>query len=107
MAVKPPPDWGERNNRIRSEALTELFEIGPEELPLKTNTPPRLVTVFAIQETVEAAMSENRTEPLSKIYRNAHARWRIGMSGRGREELVRVTKGPMGENGQDDLDMLS
>ena len=66
----------------KSEGLRELFDIPSSELPLKTNTPPKLIEPFTMIETVEKAFILTRKRRISSIYREVHDRRMIGKSGR-------------------------
>lgn len=94
--VKPADMEG--SQYVRSEALRELFDIGDGELPLKTNTPPRMVPTFTLMETSELALDLTRTDPLTKCYRDVHDVRMIGKGGHGRLEIVTVTQGTMKED---------
>jgi len=100
------PQSGEPES-YRSEAIRELIEIKDGELPLKTETPPRLVVPFTLLETVEKGMVlRKKGEPvrrLSEIYREAFDRRMISKSRQGRKELIAALTAEKGKDGEEEL----
>ena len=108
-----------RDDRTRSEAISELFDITKSELPLKCETPPGLLEAFAMMETVEYALTipdikvtDTREEiikklsskrDLSEYYREKRDRRSVSKSRRGRKELETV----IASQGREDVDELT
>lgn len=46
-----------KDDRTRSEAVSELFDITKSELPLKTETPASKLDPFVMMETVEYGLT--------------------------------------------------
>jgi hypothetical protein len=88
---------------IRSEVVRELFEITEEELPMKTNTPGKVLIPMVNMETIEQACDPNRKKPLSRLWRENHDRRMISRGGKGRTEMLAALQTMMKEDVADEL----
>jgi len=85
----------------RSEAIRELLNVDEDELPIKTETSPRMVITFAILKTVQEGLILGRKRRLSEIYQVELDKRMISKSRKGRGELVvALSSGKAEEEGE-------
>ena len=87
----------------RNASMKELFDISEEELPMKTETPSRLVWIFSTMATMEDAIDLERTERLTARFRHHHDIRMISKNRKNRSEIVQIHQSAKIE---DELDLL-
>jgi len=98
-----PPGFGQEQVQRKSEAARELFQISEEDLPVKTETPGRLVYPFAMMATAEDAIDVNRRQRLSYRFRMHHDRRMISKNRKSRGEIIQITQT---QKSDDDMDFF-
>jgi hypothetical protein len=79
---------GATGGEIKPAAVRELFTPEDDELPLKTETPPKMVSTLVRMKVLEAARDLDRTESLVAVFMRAYDQRMVSFNRKGRLELL-------------------
>jgi len=81
--------------REKPLGVEELFYIDDSTLPLKTETPARMVLPLVRMKVIEEACNPNRKKPLIKVFVEELDRRMISLDRKGRLELLAAVRAAM------------
>jgi len=96
---------GASDGNIKPAAVRELFSPDDKDMPLKTETHPRMVEVLVRLKLLEEARNLHRTKSLLQIFMETYDTRMVSFNRKGRLELLGALQALAESEGRPDIPM--